>query len=175
MGRLNRDRKTVRIGGGETRQTETIIGGIVIAAALLVGFFVIDSLADSTPATETTTVDNESVGTVTFTGDTFFYTVSANDTDAEEGFLDNEEVYNATAQLTEATDYEWFPANGTVRIDNTTAVDNSSTNVTITYTYNSHMDGFEETLNRIGDAMLIGGVIIIVLFAAIILRVLRGL
>lgn len=32
-----------------------------------------------------------------------------------------------------------------------------------------------DTLDRIGDGMLIGGVIIIVLFAAIILRVLRGL
>lgn len=31
------------------------------------------------------------------------------------------------------------------------------------------------TLGRIGDGMLIGGVVIIVLFAAIILRVLRGL
>lgn len=31
------------------------------------------------------------------------------------------------------------------------------------------------TLDRVGDGMLIGGVVIIVLFAAVILRVLRGL
>lgn len=32
-----------------------------------------------------------------------------------------------------------------------------------------------DTLDRIGDGLLIGGVVIIVLFAAVILRVLRGL
>lgn len=80
---------------GASAQTQTIISGIVIGAALLVGFFVVDSIDDAAAL-----------------GD------RPNDS------LDEDK---------------------------------------------------NSTLDRIGDGMLIGGVIIIVLFAAIILRVLRGL
>lgn len=80
-------------------QTETVIAGIVIGAALLIGFFVIDSMYDA--AGVHTVVDD--------------------------------------------------PGNSTFSTDQ------------------------NDTLDRIGDGLLIGGVIIIVLFAAIILRVLRGL
>lgn len=80
-------------------QTETVIAGIVIGAALLIGFFIIDAMYDA--AGVHTVVDD--------------------------------------------------PANSTFSTDQ------------------------NDTLDRIGDGLLIGGVIIIVLFAAIILRVLRGL
>lgn len=84
---------------GRASQTETVIAGIVIGAALLVGFFVLDSM------------------------------------------------FNAAGVHTVVDD----PANSTLSSDQ------------------------NDTLDRIGDGLLIGGVIIIVLFAAIILRVLRGL
>lgn len=179
MARPDQRRKTVTIGGGESHQTETVIAGIIIAAALLVGFFVVDAVDDATPATQTTTVTNETF-TMTFTSNTTFYTVSKNGTDEEHGFLDNEAVYNSTSgtiqQLSEgeSAEYEWYPANGTVKVFNTSAVANG-TDAQITYSYNSHMNGYESTLDRIGDGLLIGGVVIIVLFAAVILRVLRGL
>lgn len=78
---------------GRAAQTGSIIAGIVIAAALLIGFFVISSIDDALPS-----ISNNSLSS-----------------------------------------------------------DKNS------------------TLDRIGDAMLIGSVVIIVLFSAIILRVLRSL
>lgn len=78
---------------GQAYQTQTIIAGIVIGAALLVGFFVIASLNNALPA-----------------------------------------------------------------IDNTTLSQDKNS-----------------TLDRISQGMLLGGVVIIVLFAAVILRVLRSL
>lgn len=183
MSRSDRRRRTVSIGGGETRQTETVIAGIVIGAALLLGFFVVDSLADATPATEESTVTNETFTATFNNGENHaFYTVAEEGSEDEEGFQDNEQVFNTSqdeVQLTEGTDYEWFPANGTVKLLNTSANQDAggdpNGSYAITYTFDTHMDGFEETLNRIGDGLLIGGVVIIVVFAAVILRVLRGL
>lgn len=78
---------------GRASQTETVIAGVVIGAALLIGFFVVAQIDSALP------------------------------------------------QIT----------------DNDLSTDKN------------------DTLDRIGDGLLIGGVVIIVLFAAVILRVLRGL
>jgi len=179
MARPDTRQNTVSIGGGQSHQTQTIIAGIIIAATLLVGFFVVDAIADSVPATETDSVINESVGTVVFESqsDSYFYTVNENGSDEVGSFQDDESVFNTNSdtQLTEGTDYEWFPDNGTLRVDNTSAVGDNTDDTVITYSWTTQMGGFHQTLNRIGDGLLIGGVVIIVLFAAVILRVLRGL
>lgn len=78
---------------GRAAQTETVIAGVVIGAALLIGFFVVAQIDSALPA------------------------ITDNDLSTDKN----------------------------------------------------------DTLDRIGDGLLIGGVVIIVLFAAIILRVLRGL
>lgn len=84
---------------GRASQVGTIIAGVVIGAALLIGFFVISSISDAIPFTT---------------------------------------IYDD-------------PANESLVQDR------------------------NSTLDRIGDGLLIGGVVIIVLYSAVILRVLRGL
>lgn len=176
---------------GRASQTQTVIAAIVIGAMLIVGVGVIGLIADSTPANQETTVTNESF-TVTFTNndDSPLYTVADENDPALEGddevdgdgFQDNEAVFNVSGddvELTEGTDYNWFPDNGTVEIENTSTTQdpNGDPNGTyqITYEYETRGEKFHDTLDRIGEAVLIGGVVVIVLMATVILRVLRGL
>lgn len=87
------------------------------------------------------TVVNESFSLTFNVGDERkFYTVSAaGDVESAD---DDEVVYNVSSddsELTESTDYEWFPSNVTVRIDNTSATQDGSSNASgdylITYNY----------------------------------------
>lgn len=152
-------------------QSRTVIAGIVIGATLLIGFFLTSALWGAIPATEQVTVTNETV-----TQDVGNYTaVSAAGDEGVKGFLDDEVVYNSSdVQLTEGTDYEWNETDGTIKFLSTTDTTDGA-NANITYTYDYMGDDQVATVQRISQAMLLGGVVIIVLFAAVILRVLRNL
>ena len=152
-------------------QSQTIIVGIVIGAALLIGFFLTSALWGAIPATEQVTVTNETV-----TQDVGNWTaVDAADKEGVKGFLDNEVVYNSSdTELTEGTDYEWNETDGTIKFLSTASTTDGN-NANITYTYDYMGDDQVSTVQRISQAMLLGGVVIIVLFAAVVLRVLRNL
>ncbi len=120
------------------------------------------------------TVTNES-----FTQDTaapFDYQVERHPGTEDVVSLDDSvTVYNTTsgAELTNGTDYEWFPENGTVRItDGSTAGD--TYNITYSGREHEYATAADSTTSSTGDAFELFGTSVLVIPAAAVLAVLIG-
>lgn len=136
---------------------------VVSAAVLLiVGLFVVSQVFGAMPASETRTVENETI------------TIDVgNSTQVEqshgEHYYDNETVWNSTgSELTEGTDYEWHTDNASVQWFDTSST-NDGSDGNITYSFDQRPQMARDVLPTISDSFSLGAVALIVLIAAVIL------
>lgn len=183
LGRNARGDRVIRFSAGQAGSGGQLINVmLVVVIASAIGFIGTDVNAEIDASTdvgalngEDITVRNETTDTIVFnSNDRFFYTVS----DASRGgtFDDDEAALNNTdAQLTEATDYEWFTGNATFRFDNTSAIDNN-TRANVTYNYTELNNDFSDAKNNLSGgysaAMSLTDIVFLMLMFGVILSVL---
>ncbi|MBP1987238.1 hypothetical protein [Halolamina salifodinae] len=139
---------------------------VTVAVMLLVGVFVVASIFSTLPATSVVAVSGESV-TIDYGN-----TTTVDDTTGE-SYYDNETITYSGANLTEGTDYEWYPSNQSVRWYNSTNTDDGAT-AEIDYAYDAKPEMARNSIGTIGSAFTLGAVAIIVLVASLILGLVGG-
>lgn len=166
-------------GSNDRGQVAVVITVVTIAIAAILGVLVFGQVFDSVPASDSTTIENESFsGTFDATSDTFEYTVTEPTDGNYEAYLDDETVRNSTdVVLNESVDYEWYTSNNTIVVENTTSTRSGTTSSTeslnITYTFTEKPTGSYSLLSGFGDAMNLLPVVMIVLVASLVIGVVQ--
>ncbi|ADQ68450.1 hypothetical protein ELS19_14370 [Halogeometricum borinquense] len=140
---------------------------VTVAVMLIVGIYVVSSIFGTMPAMATSSVANESitidVGNATSVDKTY-----------GEKYYENETITNSSGtNLTEGTDYEWYPGNHSVAWYSTTSTTDGAT-AEIDYAFDHKPDMARNSIGTIGSAFVLGAVAVIVLVAALILGLVGG-
>lgn len=140
---------------------------VTLAILLIVGVYLVGAVYGSVPASETTTVTNESV--------TINYSTSIQVSETYgETYFDNETVYNSSgAELTEGTDYEWYPDNQSLRFYSTTSTTEGN-EANVTYSFDAKPGMARSAIGPISSSFALGAVAVIVAVAALILALVSG-
>jgi len=144
---------------------------VVVSIVLLFGLSIAGSFADG--------VGNSFSATETFEDQTapFEYTVNRTPSDSDVIELDeNVTVRNVTASttLTDGTDYNWYPSNGTVEITDGSPDNGATYEISYSGRESTYGGATTATTDSTGDAFELFGTSVLVIPAAAVLAVLIG-
>lgn len=145
-----------------------VVVSIVLLFGMQIGGSFADGVGDSFSATEDFTTSSASP---------VEYTVNRTTADDDVVRLDGTvTVYNETSgtELTDGTDYEWFPDNGTLSIQDGSSAVTRTYNVTYSGDESEYGSATRSTTDSTGDAFELFGTSVLVIPAAAVLAVLIG-